>query len=255
MKMLKNNTKIAVLVPALIGLVLASLVAIPLANASGVTKIKSSGGAGYQAIISSGEITQATAQWNQPAITCQPSLSEQSEISGLVIENSTTGLFISTIAACNQGSNNPVYAAFFIYGVNGAASPIFQTSPNLAVHGGDQFSATISIQPSTQILNASITDLSTGKLASETFAQGSFPANPRLVSWGLGITSPALAQFSIPIRFSNCTVTVSGNAFTISKSGTVTAVTMVDSAGNTMVSTSSLSKAGSSFKLTWVSST
>ena len=75
------------------------------------------------------------------------------------------------------------------------------------------------------------------------------------ISWFVQRKPVALAQFSVPVKFSHCTVMASGQTFTISKIETLMRFTMVDGSGTTMATASSLSRAGLSFKVTWVSST
>jgi hypothetical protein len=251
--MLKNKARMTILLSALVGLVFASFGTVPLANASDVSKMGSQGGAGYVGIISPGEITHLTAEWNQPAVTCQPSLAEQSEFANLGIANSSTEFFLATVGDCAQGSLTPTYFAAAVYVLTGANIPLNFVVLTLAVNPGDAFSASINLSPSTHILTANMTDVSTSQSASATFTQASFPVMPTVVAWD--VAGSSFTQFSVPIRFSNCTATVSGQTFTISKIETLVRFTKVDAAGNTMATTSSLSRAGSSFKVTWVSST
>lgn len=244
--MLRNSARLIVLLLALIGLALASFGTVPLVNASDVSRIGSPVGAAYVGTVSSGVITLATADWNQPAVTCQPNLDGQGERTGIYMSNSSTFYFMGTEEFCLDGT--PVYSTETA--VNGATSGVFV----LTVNPEDEFSASFTFSPSTQILTAKITDISTGQSASATFPQAFSPGMPTLASWTVNRLGN-LAQFNVPIRFSNCTVTVSGRTFTISRMETLLRVTMVDSSGNTMASTSSLSRAGSSFKVTWIGST
>jgi hypothetical protein len=254
--MLKNNMRMTLLLSALIGLVLASFATVPTVNAAHISHVCQTGNAacaGYIGAISAGEITYVTAEWNQPVVTCQPLLGIRQAINmGIGIANPNPGstFIVGIHDECAQGSSVPTYVAGVIFG---SGKTVF----TLTVNPGDEFSVSITLSPSTQILTASITDLTTGQSASAIFTEGAFPTMPTTVSWGAGIDTAiaALAQFSVPIRFSHCSVTVSGQTFTISKIGTLVRYTMVDGAGNTMATTSPLHKHGSSFQVTWVSST
>ncbi len=261
--MLKNDARKTVLLSAVIGLVLASLSTVPAVYASDVSKISSLGFAGYAGGFSVGEIK---AEWNQPAITCQPGLAQaQLEETLLGIEDAAQEFSIGTTAVCPQASSTPQYQAivqstFFLIG----PAPT-QILLSLTVSPGDVFSASITFSPPspfTSQVTETLTDLSTSQSASQTQTSAFPGASGRFAFWGVASSmfenpsvANTLSQFSEPIRFSHCNATVSGNTFTISKFETVDRLTLVDGSGNTMATTSSLSKAGSSFKVTWVSST
>ncbi len=260
MKMLKNNMRMTLLLSALIGLMLVSFATLPQAYASQVSKTTSTGGAGYLATVSSGEFTQVTAEWNQPVITCQPSLGgNQVELEGVLIGNGTLaaagsgGLLLLTGGQCTPGLGNPGYFAFLAQmGLPGLpGTTIF----GLTVTPGDKFSGSLTFSPSTGTVTADLTDLSTGQSASAGSPQPSTPIVFTLAGWTTGPFQNTLAEFSPPITFSHCSATVSGNTYAISQLSTVSRVTMVDSGNNTMATASHLSMHGSSFKVTWVSST
>jgi hypothetical protein len=269
--MLKNNMRMTLLLSALIGLVLASFATVPPVNAvantplSHVSKLNFPGVAGYVANTSSGVITYATSEWNQPAVTCQPGLPKDQAVSaGLLIRNSSTLFFLDTAGDCAKGSLSATYAAFIVCSENSKSCipGKGRLLLSLTVNPGDTFSASFTISPTTQVLTASITDVSTGQSASATADPSSLPALagfvPTAVGWGIETAlsmNLLLSQFNVPIRFSNCSATVSGQTLTISKIGTLVQYTMVDLKGNTLATTSHLSKHGSSFQVTWVSST
>jgi hypothetical protein len=261
--MLKNNMRMTLLLSALIGLMLVSFATLPQAYASQVSPTPNTGGAGYFATLSSGEFTQITAEWNQPAITCQPSLGgNQVELEGLAMGNNggSGGLLLLTGGGCTPSLGNPGYGAILNQvGLLGPGSTIL----GLTVTPGDNFSGSLTFSPSTGTVTADLTDLSTGQSASSAFLQPSTPIVFTFAGWTTGpfgtpgVGQNTLAKFSPPITFSHCSATVSGNTFTISqlsKFSTVSRNTMVGLSGNTMATTSPLSMHGSSFKVTWVSS-
>jgi hypothetical protein len=264
MKMPKNNSRMTLLLPALIGLMLVSFATLPQAYASQLPKTTSTSGAGYVATVSSGEFTQVTAEWNQPAITCQPSLGggKPAEFEGVTITNATSGAsvlsmggyFLFTVGGCGLGHGAPPYFAGWVQlGVTGL-NGLFPVTP------GDKFSGSLTFSPSTGTVTANLTDLSTGQSVSFALPQFSTPIVFTVVGWIMtpGYPSPGvlgtLAEFNAPITFSHCSATVSGNTYAISQLSTVSRITMVDSGGNMMATTSHLGKHGSSFKVTWVSS-
>ncbi len=255
MKMLKKNTRITLLLSALIGLVLVSFSTVPQAHASQVSTT-SRGLAGYFATVSSGEFTQVTAEWNQPAITCQPSLGEaQIEGEGVGIQDPTS----STVDLLfTGGSCTPLLgyaAAIFASAMPG---PIVLS---LTVAPGDKFSGTLTFSPSTGAVTAELTDLSTGQSVSSALSQPSTPILFTVAGWfmfpgGTPSGAPnALAEFNTPITFSHCSATVSGNTSSIAGFSNVSRLTLVDGSGSTMATTSHLSRQGSSFKVIWISST
>jgi peptidase A4-like protein len=262
-KTLRNRKRIILLLSAFIGLVLVSFSTLPQAYASKVSKTTSMFGAGYLATVSMpGELTQVTADWNQPALTCQPSLGgAQTEFEGVTITNATFGGFLlATVGVCPSGPGGPGYVAVLVpLGV-----PTLTVLP-LTVTPGDNFSGSLTFSPSTETVTANLADLSTGQSASSALPQPSTPIAFNTAGWVMisgGTPVPGgppvlntLAEFGVPITFSHCSATVSGNTSTLSQFSSISRLTMVDSSANTMATASHLASHGSSFMITWISST
>jgi hypothetical protein len=202
----------------------------------------------------SGNVTAGTtfsfleAQWNVPAVTCQPTLAGGQQVVTIVQANR---LVLGIEALCKSGSSSPTLAPFAYFPpVNSNPVPL-----KLKVKAGDSIYAVFIINPGDSV-NGTLRDMNTATSvhyvkvvpgASKT-AQGFFIGTSR---GGLGLFSTTyLAKFGTPIKFEGCLVNVNP----ISSSAFLSRIAMVDGSSKVMAQTSALSGSGTIFSVSWVRS-
>jgi hypothetical protein len=213
--------------------------------------------AGYVVTGASGSITTASGSWVQPAVTCPSSGNTYAAFwVGIDGYSDSTVEQTGTLAECQSGT--ATYFAWYEF----YPRPSFEIT-TISVHAGDVMSA--SVQYTSGKFVVTITDVTTG----QTFST-SAKVNAQRTSAEWIAEAPSsggsilpLADFGTASFGSDYTgvastnyATISGTTGAIGSFGTsVVAITMVDSSGGVKASSSSLSSDGTSFTVTWYSST
>jgi hypothetical protein len=210
-----------------------------------------------------GSITNISARWNMPPVTCQLSLSEKQQVLQIVEAVSPTGkvyFAILTGELCKRYQGYTfVLSPEFAYGGIDGSTGVVQTS--LVVNQGDNMSGSISINATSNKIVWVITDVARRETASFTaiIPGASIANNAFWMVQGPYSCSPkrckiALAQFGAPIEFTGCTFVSSGKTFPLSQLPSLTKETLVDGKGQVMAKTSAISH-GTGFSVTFVKST
>lgn len=127
------------------------------------------------------------------------------------------------------------------------------TGLSVIVAPDDILSGTITFNPTTQIVNVTMTDVTHSETGSVGDRFSGF--SPTFAGWVIGNGGGALAEFPSPITFSGGTVVDHGSKLKISQLSSLTELVMVDSSGYVMAEPSALATTGTAFSITWVSST
>ena len=218
---------------------------------------------GYSGFVSMGSITNISARWNVPPVTCQLSLSARQAFFQIIEVVSPTGkayFAITTGELCKRFSAFTfVLSPEFAYGGIDGSTGVLQTS--LLVNQGDNISGSISINATSNKIVWMVKDTTRGESASFTaiVPGASIVNNAVWMLQGPNSCSPRgcrvdLAQFSAPLKFSDCTFAASGKTLPLSHLPSLTKVMLVDGKARAMAKTSGISS-GTGFNLTFVRST
>ena len=217
-----------------------------------MTSAKNLSFAGYVGNAPSGMIRKITAAFVVPQITCRPLLANSQYVAQVIgIQGGPSDVYLAIVLAiwCLPGQTNAVWLpeanfANFTYGEGGMLS-----MPETIV-SGDLLVETISVNLATNQVTSGIKDVTKGDSASTTIIlEGSNKITNAL--WAI-TSGTIVAKFS-PVKFSSASiVTSAGKTLPISKLSGLTELTLVDSAGATLAKTSTLSRAGNSFTVTFV---
>lgn len=230
------------------------LLSSPIVYGSGttaITKMNTNYAAGYIGSVVSGDISKLTVNFVVPTVACQSSLPEAQTVGVVVTLAGVSGLsfLLNQNTICDQGSSSPRYVALFTVcstSCNGNGFPLTLTS-------GDKLSYLLAINLVTNKVVATLTDVTTGQKASYSVVQPG--ANTMTTAYWFVEGGQALTQFVHPITFSNCHIVVGGVKEPISSLTGLSQYNLVDGSNNLMAKTSALSASGTSFKVTFVSST
>ncbi len=214
--------------------------------------------AGYVVTGAAGSVTDAAGSWVQPGVTCPSSGNTYAAFwVGIDGYSDSTVEQTGTLAECQSGT--ATYFAWYEF----YPRPSFEIK-TISVHAGDVISA--NVQYANGKFVVTITDVTTGKTFStsakinsaqrssaEWIAEAPSSGGSILPLADFGTSSYGLDYTGVA---STNYATVGGTTGAIGSFGTsVVAITMVDSAGGVKASPSSLTSDGTSFTVTWYSST
>jgi hypothetical protein len=200
--------------------------------------LDSTGWAGYELSGASGAFSSVSANWAEPTATCTKGNQSAAFWVGLDGVSSDSVEQVGSIAECTGGTAS--YLGWYdVY----PADPVYFTK---VVKPGDALSASVTFSGTktyTLVLTDSTQDWTQTATVSET---GLARSSAEVVTSGPGAdgSSPELTDFG-KVTYTDCTV----NATSMGTQSPVK-VTMVDDAGNVMVSPSAMTSAGK-FTSTW----
>lgn len=230
---------------------------------SAVAATTSRNWAGYGVSTSSGQVTQANGSWIQPTITCVGS--------GLVVREASWWVGIDglagpsdpyveqggTLAGCSA-NNLPYYEAFYEFY---PLSAVVINSTVLPISAGDTISVDVEYYVNNSTYAVIVTDGSHG-FGAYSPNSGSSQASAECIIEaptvaGSGSTLPPLSASEFGSAYTHnlgCSATINGTSEGVGSFAGATAIEMIDSTGNPMVTDSRLSGNGTSFVATWQTS-
>ncbi|MCL4519033.1 MAG: G1 family endopeptidase [Thaumarchaeota archaeon] len=214
--------------------------------------------AGYAVTGTPGSITTVSGSFVQPSVTCSHKTTYAAFWAGIDGYNDNTVEQAGTLAECSSGS--PVYLAWTEFY---PAAPIYASwSPS----SGDLISVTVTCSSISggASCTATVKDVTTGNsYSNQGSVSGAELANAECIAErpAVGGSLTTLANFGTA-KYGQDYTSVSGTCYagtgnTLQAFGsfsTVTSITMVNQKGQTLASPSSLSSDGSSFTVTYASS-
>jgi Peptidase A4 family len=252
-----------------------------LAQNAPVSFAKSATGvAGYQANppFGSSFFARVAATWNVPAVNCQPSLPESQQVNQVLQLQATIGgeesvLYLTTMETCPQGASSPTLSTEwyeqFPNGASASGSLYLSNGTIFTFAQGDKISAYINVGNNKAGRIAwALHDVTTGERG-EVF-RSTITCEPYYITcyeyaqWFVtgssncssSVCTIALANFSTPIKFGGCYATnLDGTKYPLSSLYSTVKLNMVDNNELLMAKTSSISSAGTGFRVTFVSST
>lgn len=182
-------------------------------NAVPYQSAESTSFAGYQGLVSSGSISQVSAVWSNPTLTCLLNLGSRQWINESVALSGGTGgpAYVMESANCPSGSGSPVYTVSLHFP---GGLTVSEPASGLA---GVPLRATISISATGCGLVVHEKLKGVGTSSPFRASRCAIGFSPNSAQWGVANGYTGLIEFAPAVKFHSCSVVDSGTTLNLSQ--------------------------------------